>query len=291
MLDELTDSIKARLYDFTVSPLLITFITSWVGWNYRFVLVILSSKEVEDKLAYVDSQLFSQWSDYALRGILWPLITTFLILFVYPFPARYVFGFWRQKQQELVALKKRIDGETPLTKEAAASVLKRVAEVEALLEERESLLSSNRSLVRELREQLAAQEVGTLADKARNDIANRSATVTGKGTVSGPSDIEKAEAVLQKVGRDHNTAEAVRRALIQIAANERRKERTNKDELAQPMINSGMSAEGVRDILDRMLLSDMVATDPDGYYVITNLGKKLISESDEKILETLSLPG
>lgn len=49
MLDELTDSLKAKLYDFTVSPLLITFITSWLIVNYRFVLVVLSSMETEAK--------------------------------------------------------------------------------------------------------------------------------------------------------------------------------------------------------------------------------------------------
>ena len=186
MLDELTESIKAKLYDFTVSPLLITFITSWIGWNYRFVLVVLSSEMApEEKFNFIQSQLFRCWLDYVGQGFLGPLATTLVFLFVYPYPAKYVFSFWRKRQQELRELKNKIDGETLLTRDESSALKKVNAELEAKLAETNDNLATTQSLALDKSKTIDTlkQEISVL--KAGNGDSKVS-TVIKPGNPSNP---------------------------------------------------------------------------------------------------------
>lgn len=122
MFDDLSKSIKAQLYERVSSPLLASFSLSWAAWNYRFILVIISSMSPGEKIAYIDSQIFQTSQEILLRGTLYPLITALCLIFVYPIPAKYVYQYWRRKQKELKEVQQQIDDETPLTKEEARQI-------------------------------------------------------------------------------------------------------------------------------------------------------------------------
>ncbi|WP_156919303.1 hypothetical protein [Azovibrio restrictus] len=117
MIDELSKTIKAQLYERVGSPLFSSFAISWACWNYKFILVIISSMGAVEKLNYINTHLFNTPLDYLLNGTLLPTVTALLIIYVYPIPARHVYEYHRKKQQELKKLQHKIDGETVITKE------------------------------------------------------------------------------------------------------------------------------------------------------------------------------
>lgn len=119
MLDDLAKTVKAQLYERVSSPLLGAFTISWIAWNYRFLLVLVSSMPIAEKFAYIDNNIFNSYQNIFLHGTLYPLITTLSLIFIYPFPAKFVYEYWRTRQRELKEVQQRIDDETPLTREEA----------------------------------------------------------------------------------------------------------------------------------------------------------------------------
>lgn len=75
MFDDLSKSIKAQLYERVSSPLLGSFAISWVAWNYRFVLTLISSLPLNEKLAFIDTHIFPSYTQVLLQGGLYPLVT------------------------------------------------------------------------------------------------------------------------------------------------------------------------------------------------------------------------
>jgi len=124
----IVESIKTAVVERTVSPLFGSFVLSWSVWNYRFFMAVLSDLKFKEKLDYIDQVLFRTSEDYFLRGFFYPLVTTALVIYAYPYPAKWTFEFWRKRQRELKELRQRIDEETPLTVEESRQVRKQMAE-------------------------------------------------------------------------------------------------------------------------------------------------------------------
>jgi len=108
-------SIRAHLYERTSSPLTGSFLLSWLAWNYRFILLLISGTPINDKYLIIDTVLYATWQQIYLQGLLFPIITAILYIFIYPYPAKFVFKFSRKRQKEIVDAKKEIEGETLLT--------------------------------------------------------------------------------------------------------------------------------------------------------------------------------
>lgn len=171
MFNDLSKSIKAQLYERVSSPLLASFSLSWAVWNYRFILVIVSSMSPNEKIAYIDSHIFQSSQDVFLRGTLYPLITALCLIFVYPIPARYVYQYWRKKQKELKEVQQQIDDETPLTKEEARQIRREA--LTASLEYDRAIQSQSAEIARlkELVETLQAPN--SSAPENRSDSDNK----------------------------------------------------------------------------------------------------------------------
>lgn len=154
MLDDLAKTVKAQLYERVSSPLLGAFAISWVAWNYRFLLVLVSSMPVADKFTYIDNNIFNSYQSIFLHGSLYPLITTLLLIFIYPYPAKFVYGYWRTRQRELKEIQQRIDDETPLTREEARELrhetLNTRLEFEQQLERRSDEITRLKETIKEL---------------------------------------------------------------------------------------------------------------------------------------------
>jgi len=142
MFEDLVKSIKAQLYERVSSPLISTFVLSWSVWNYKLLCVILSKTPASEKIVLIDSLVEIDW--YFLKGIIAPIITTLMFIFIYPYPAKFVYEFSRKRQKELKEIKQKIEDETPLTKEESRAIkidfylLKK--EYEKLMDEKESEL-------------------------------------------------------------------------------------------------------------------------------------------------------
>lgn len=162
MLSDLAKTVKAQLYERVSSPLLGAFAISWAAWNYRFVLVLVSSMPVAEKFAYIDSNIFDSYKNIFLHGTLYPLLTTLSLIFIYPFPAKFVYEYWRKRQRDLKEIQQRIDDETPLTREEARELrhetLNAKLEFEQGLEHRSAEITRLKEIIKELqpREKLDA---------------------------------------------------------------------------------------------------------------------------------------
>ena len=130
-MNELINSIKAQMYDRTTSPLSGSFILSWTLWNYKMIFVLFSSLGVVEKFDYISGFLYASWKDFLIIGLLYPLLTTFFFIFVYPYPARFAYEFWRNRQKELKEIRQKIEDETPLTMEESREIRHAVMQLEA----------------------------------------------------------------------------------------------------------------------------------------------------------------
>lgn len=122
-MDNLSKIIKAQLYERANSPLLASFLLSWAGWNYRFIMTIVSSLPLIEKFSFIKTELFpgNQWF---FQGLLYPLLTTIFLIFVYPYPAKFVYGFSKKRQRELKALQQEIDEEKLLSRAESREIRK-----------------------------------------------------------------------------------------------------------------------------------------------------------------------
>lgn len=147
MFDDLIKTIKSQLYDRVVSPLFSCFAISWVGWNYKFILVVLSTMNVDVKINYIESNIFATKLDVILNCFSYPLLTALCIIYIYPYPAKYAYEFYRKRQVELKTIQQAIDDNMPLTREEARKIRKDAismniefeSEIEKLREENISL--------------------------------------------------------------------------------------------------------------------------------------------------------
>jgi hypothetical protein len=141
MIDDLSKTIKAQLYERINSPLLGSFVLSWATWNYKFIIVLFSAMSVEKTFAYIDQTLYPTWLYASGMLLIGPAITAALIIFVYPYPAKFVYEYARKRQKELKEIQQRIDDETPLTKEEAREIRhaasKQAIELETRLQQKE----------------------------------------------------------------------------------------------------------------------------------------------------------
>jgi len=129
-MEDLIKSIKAHLYERTTSPLFGTFSISWAIWNYKFLVVLASSMDANEKFNYISTFLYPNVSTCMLEGIAFPLLTTLAFIFIYPYPAKFVYEFTKNRQKELKRIKQEIEDETPLTIEESRKVRREMAMLE-----------------------------------------------------------------------------------------------------------------------------------------------------------------
>jgi hypothetical protein len=115
MVNEIVKSAKAQLSERIASPLIGSFVISWCLWNYKFFVILFSDASVSQTFLLVDTIVFPSIWLAILKGVFLPAATTFAYIFVYPYPAKYVYEFTRHRQKEINEVRQRIEGETLLT--------------------------------------------------------------------------------------------------------------------------------------------------------------------------------
>lgn len=149
MFDDLIKTVKAQLYDRLTSPLLGCFLLSWVIWNYKFIFTLFSEMKTEDKFKFIENYIYVGHYSHFIYGLLLPFITTLFFIFIYPYPAKFAYAFFRKRQVELKEIQQKIDDETPLTRDEARKIrsdavkmsIEFEQEIEKLREENLSLRS------------------------------------------------------------------------------------------------------------------------------------------------------
>jgi membrane-associated HD superfamily phosphohydrolase len=117
MLRELTNSIKAILYERAVSPLSGVIFIVWVGFNWKPLAVLFwGADDVTARIAYIDAHYVDAW-----RNLYYPVILSAAVLIIYPFVALLAFALWEKVASWKLKLKQKFEGTValPVTKSLA----------------------------------------------------------------------------------------------------------------------------------------------------------------------------
>jgi hypothetical protein len=97
-ISDITNSIKATLYERLSSPLSGFFICSWVLWNWRFVYIVLFADDLKgsERIGFATlTYPINGWN-----GIVYPAASAVILVTLYPFAGRIAYwtSLWHQKK-------------------------------------------------------------------------------------------------------------------------------------------------------------------------------------------------
>lgn len=98
ILRDIKDAVTNRL----ANPLVGSFMVSWIVWNFRALFVLLSSRDVEWKLKYLDETLYPTWERAAFLIFGGPFISSLTYIFVLP-PLAAVIHRWVQTRHRVLS--------------------------------------------------------------------------------------------------------------------------------------------------------------------------------------------
>lgn len=139
-MDEVIKSIKAFLYDRTVSPLFGAFIAAWSVCNYRVIVALLDGDaSLSDKIKFLDEYFgvvtyqfsglsFQGWGQ-VVHGFLEPALLTLIYLFIYPWLAKPVYEHSLTKQKELKDIKQKAESIRLLSVEESRNLIKEIEQL------------------------------------------------------------------------------------------------------------------------------------------------------------------
>lgn len=145
MLDNIKDSIKAKLYDFAYTPFMSSYIISWILFNHKYLLVYFGESPLDDKLLYL--------GECHLEFLL-PLYVALVYVFVYPLFALgfYAATLWYKKWSKDVKI--YIEKLTKIPEEEA----KKIREISSRFEdEKDELLKKLEKKEDEYKEKLESE--------------------------------------------------------------------------------------------------------------------------------------
>lgn len=117
MFESMFKELRLQVYDRLNSPLLASFIVSWSLWNYKFFVILLSKASVTQTFELIQAHCFPSSDVLWERALFWPLLTTAAYLFLYPYPARWVYRFVKLQQQKLVDIRQEVEAKQRLSLE------------------------------------------------------------------------------------------------------------------------------------------------------------------------------
>jgi len=141
-MQDMINAFKAHLYERASNPFLGTFAFYWLIFNYKLVIVLIDSElKAGEKFELIKTlypqEVYNVWIGFDLyyytllgNGLLLPLIITLLYIFIAPYPIRFIYEFWKNKQKELLEIKQKIDDDTPLTKEQSKKIRQEILNLE-----------------------------------------------------------------------------------------------------------------------------------------------------------------
>ncbi len=154
-MDDIKKSFNAILYERTTSPFYGTLIVSWFVWNWKIVYLTIFISEDQlntDKISYITENFCD-----GLNLILYPLISTVLLLTIVPFISNGAYWLslrfikWRREQKNKVELKQL------LTLEQSIELREQIFNQEKRIEK---ILTDKNLEIEQLKSLLEAQKDG-----------------------------------------------------------------------------------------------------------------------------------
>ncbi len=161
MLQEIIASAKAQASERLASPLIGSFAVSWCLWNYKFLVILFSDASVTKTFHLISSISFPDGWSVLVNGVLLPLLTAVAYIFLYPYPAKVVYGFTQRRQKEINDLRRKIADETPLTLEESRTLRAEVLAADTAHKEELDRLNGELTRVRDELDRARSSKVGT----------------------------------------------------------------------------------------------------------------------------------
>lgn len=130
-MENIKESILNTLNERIASPLVGSFVISWAIWNYKTILIILSTRAVEEKILFLETNMYQDWLIVLERAFAYPLLTTIIFLFLFPYPERFVYAYWYGHKEKLRTKKQAIENKKLLTHEESRKLRQKIVEVES----------------------------------------------------------------------------------------------------------------------------------------------------------------
>jgi len=186
MLEDITNSIKAKLYDFTYTPFMSSVLISWIVINHKYLLIYFGESKLERKLAllndYNSSVAVLQVEVPYSMNIILPILFGLFYVFVYPKASKVFYEYTLERTKELKKIKRDIEDVTPVTQEEAREIRE---DIDRLREARDEALNTLRTVEEKYKVKLdnqleplksslanAQQEIKKLTDE-KQDISRQ----------------------------------------------------------------------------------------------------------------------
>jgi DNA-binding MarR family transcriptional regulator len=177
-MNDMMDSIKAHLYDRVASPLLGAYALAWSVWNYRVIVILLSSQSPSWKFLMIEQRFSLPFLDQyisiaggAIHGLIIPAVLAALYIYAYPAIARPVYEHSLEKQRELKAIKQAQEAQILLSPEDSAKIYLEMSRLQGEHDDE----------VENLRKQLTAQRDATEElEKAKREHDQAAADLRAK---------------------------------------------------------------------------------------------------------------
>lgn len=129
-LGEFSSDIKLYLHEKASSPFWIPFIVSWLAWNHRFVLVLISDINVKEKFEIIDKILYPSVEFFSVqtlfifsKTIFFPLCTSLSITLILPYFLKWLYEKHGEHQNAMKEVQNKVNGQRPITENEKKELL------------------------------------------------------------------------------------------------------------------------------------------------------------------------
>ena len=122
MLNDTVNEFTSALSKRFGNPFVINFLFSWTFFNYKAVLVMLSTTPISQKLTVLEKEIWSSWEVIVFCGFLLPALFTLVFLYVMPYLVTHLELFNAKIERHRTIEKFKITKDTPLSSEVAEQI-------------------------------------------------------------------------------------------------------------------------------------------------------------------------
>ncbi|MEL4295862.1 hypothetical protein [Shewanella xiamenensis] len=136
MFEDISNAIKATLYERVSSPFISSFILSWCVFNYKILFILFSNMDTRYKFYEIEVlQLQPQkilGFDFSFYPyvFLFPFLTAIFYTLVFPFIEIGLTYVWMKGQKLVKSTKVSIEDETPISQEKYTALLKKIRQMD-----------------------------------------------------------------------------------------------------------------------------------------------------------------
>jgi hypothetical protein len=302
MLNDIKDSIKAKLYDFAYTPFMSSVLISWVVLNHKYLLVFFADYDLEKKLALLKGWNFALHTPWftlpCAMNVFEPILFGLFYVFVYPKISKEFYGYTLERTKELKIIKQDIEDETPLTVKESQGIRKEIdyltierdeirnrltkteqyyeqkyfAEISSLKEENESLKKSleNLPVITAERDELK-EKFDNIIRLDTSDYSSDEVVFAQSPTVEAPKEMTQQEDDRTKVLRYFYESNYT--------------PQTETPLLSQITTHTGLPRPKIKLIYDQLLSERVLNKNDRGYVSITDGGNKMLVEFFDNSVE------